>query len=327
LCELISHTAVCEDIARIVRGSQEICQPFREALTRQMEYARFGCLTRSVPVADTLDALRPGWDARRREENREKILAYVLGHVCHMPADKILNPLNANLDRDTAMAKWSRGLSTPSGPDAWPGRSKQYQDLFLFKTVYENGQRPPFSPAFFAPVTAAGAKGFNVEAVEELFRVLVQRAFLSLHHYLPDTIERINRLPFQPCYVSAHDYAEAYRRPDHDQYRTSITEVNFYDREDALIRLVRGIQRGDSPEAVDREQALAAATDQSLYAQVLALGYGYIHAASEYWRGTMTRAQLSVSLPEGQKPGDRWEDRWDFFNWKVPVTRAQRGFL
>jgi hypothetical protein len=24
LCELISHTAVCEDIARIVRGSQEI---------------------------------------------------------------------------------------------------------------------------------------------------------------------------------------------------------------------------------------------------------------------------------------------------------------
>ena len=93
--------------------------------------------------------------------------------------------------------------------------------------------------------------------------------------------------------------------PDPDKVRRFITEVNFYDRGEPIIQAARALQRGED---VDPEAVCAAmrADAQSHYAQALKMGCGYLLAASAFFAGKLSAAELRERFDIG-RPG--WDGK------------------
>ncbi len=96
-------------------------------------------------------------------------------------------------------------------------------------------------------------------------------------------------------------YAEAFARPDPEKVRRFITDVNFYDPEDGLIRLARALQRGEGTD-VDLAEAMAQAAEGSQYARALRRAFLYLCAAGEFFEGRLPEARVREMLDIG-KPG------------------------
>ena len=57
----------------------------------------------------------------------------------------------------------------------------------------------------------------------------------------------------------------------------------FYDRNDTILQLAAALRRGDPESVIDFQGACREATTQSLYAQTLAAGSGYLQAAGDFF--------------------------------------------
>jgi hypothetical protein len=184
-----------------------------------------------------------------------------------------------------------------------------YHDAFVLREVYGSGTEEPYSP-----FTAArdlpdhpGSAAVPVETLEELFGVIWQRTMIRMHTFSPDEddieawLERLFDARAE-LYVDIARYAEALLRPDPGKVKRFIRDVNFYDPDDAVIRLARGLQRGERVEADTIGRALEAAASQSHYAQALAKAMGYLSTATEYFGRKIDEDTLNDRLDIG-KPG------------------------
>ena len=139
------------------------------------------------------------------------------------------------------------------------------------------------------------------EVLEDLFNLIGARLVIGLHTFAPDGQDVngwMRRLvAWQRAYKELfHHYAEVYRAPAPDKLRRFVAETNFYNREDALIRLARSMQRGAIAPRPDVDAALEAAGSQSHYARALRQGQMYLRAASAYMDGAIARPALLKRL-------------------------------
>ena len=85
--------------------------------------------------------------------------------------------------------------------------------------------------------------------------------------------------------------------------RRFITEVSFYDRGEPIILAARVLQRGEEISPVE-VCALMRADAQSHYAQALKMGCGYLLAASDFFVGKRSAAELRERFDLGKAGWD-----------------------
>ena len=296
MSENITHTAVTDDCARLAIHSPSVCSAFKECLGKHLGLARLAGVTRSGDRFTTklLAKYRDAWPKRTEGSALAQKLAFVLGWLCHRAADRQMKPIFHATD--------------PNCPES-PTDCSVYHDVFLLREVYAGSTREPYSPATVEPrmESLPGARLIGVEAVEELFRAMWQRALIGLHTFIPDQddiegwLERLFAKR-QEFYVDLRRYAEAFAEPDPEKMKRFVYDVNFYDASDPIIRLARSLQEGSGSEGINLDEAVVAAESQSEYAQALRKGYLYIQAASEYFERHIGEEALRDRLDVG-KPG------------------------
>lgn len=282
MSENITHIAVCDDSLRLLVQMPETCQAFRSAISEHLDIAELGAVTRSTDRfnPNLLQRIRDGWETRRPEQNLERKLAYSLGALCHRAADRTMKPIFAQVAPEDTQN---------------PKTISIYHDVFLFREVYKEGVEKPYSPAMFASETA----------FEEHFRVLVQRALLSIHTFIPDLtdpegwLDRLFKLR-QDFYVALSRYAETYYHPDPELTQRYLTEVNFYNPKDDLIRLARMVQTGHAVTSDAVERALHSGQSESRYAYALRRGLGYLRAANRFFIGALDLDGLKTACEIGR---------------------------
>ncbi len=284
MSEQITHTAVTDDCARLALHAHETCAAFRAALADHMDVVRLGGITRGGDhfTVDLLGRLREARPQQGGERRPQQKLAFVLGWLCHRAADRQMKPVFRSTDPDCPRR---------------PTDCSVYHDVFLYREVYACGEREPYAPDFL-DVQPAG--------LERLFRLLLQRSLLAMHTFIPggEDIDAwldavIDRR--QQFTVDIARYAEAFARPDPDRVKRFITDVDFYDPEDALIRLARALQRGEATD-VDLEEAVSAAAEGSQYARALRRAFLYLRSAGEFFEGRLPESEVRERLDIG-KPG------------------------
>ncbi|MGD2174143.1 MAG: hypothetical protein PVJ27_01980 [Candidatus Brocadiaceae bacterium] len=298
MSENITHTAVCDDCCRLILHDTDTCAAFRESLSSHHDAARLGGVTRWGDrfTVDLLGRYREAWPARSEEDRAlPRKLAFVLGWLCHRAADRQLKPVFRATDPDC---------------DRSPTDCSIYHDVFLFREVYDEGRRAPYAPAVLEqpPESAPAAGALNVAEIEELFRLLAQRALLALHTLMPDPDEAdgwLERLfeRRQRFRVDIGRYAEAFADPDPDKTRRFIEEINFYDPEEPLIRLARGLQHGEPVESVPLQEALDGAASGCIYARTVRRGCLYLRAANGYFLGRLEEDEVRRRLDIGEPGG------------------------
>ena len=209
MSENITHIAVCDDCLRLMLQMPDIRDNFKQAATDHLDIAQLGSVTRSTDSFNPglLKRLRDDWDGRQPKDNFELKLAYSLGALCHRVADRTMKPVFA---------------AAGAGDKQSPKDVSIYHDVFLFREIYKEGVEKPYSPEMFGMKTP----------FEEHFRVLSQRALLSIHTFIPDRtdaeawLDRLFSLR-QKFYVEISRYAEAYYHPDPEKTKKYIVDVNF----------------------------------------------------------------------------------------------------
>jgi hypothetical protein len=222
-------------------------------------------------------------------------LAFVLGWLCHRAADRQMKPVFHRADPDCAED---------------PTDCSVYHDVFIFREVYAGGGQGPYDPRTLQTrLEWPGGDGSRSAGdVEAFVRVALQRALLALHTFIPESndidawLERLIGLR-QRFDVDLSRYAEALAHPDPGKVRRFLTETNFYDAGDPIIRLARSLQQGQSDPAIALEGALSEARAGSEYAQALGKGYAYLNAASDFFRQRIGRDALRDRLDVGRPGG------------------------
>jgi hypothetical protein len=289
----IAHLGICDDTFRLARLHPQVHEHFKSLFDPCRDDAHMGSVTRSadkwsgdvIVWAAQQHALTPD----QRDPLTDRKLAFVLGSLTHRAADRLTKPITNC---------W-RGNPDGSG-DA--NESKIMQDICVWREVYGSGEGTaawPFTPDLLTPLPAEG---------EALFRLLLRRALIAMHTLNPDAqnihawLDRFFK-GLQTYPKSLELYAELAANWPEDKVKKYLVDKRFYQRDDPIIELARGIQHGQdaTPEQV---VAVVEATDasHSRYARALAKATQYLIAASDLFAGriALREAQrlFDVGVPE-----------------------------
>jgi hypothetical protein len=322
MSENVTHVAVCDDVARLAQHHAGVPGPFKQVLAQHLDIARLGAATRTADrwSAELIAWARDNWpvsangQAKDSEEGGmaatpERKLAFVLGALTHRAADRLFKPI---------FQYCRERYGEETGIEC-----SIHCDVYVFNEVYGAGQggaRPlnggaagngglptsmenPYQRAVFGAVN-----GETGRAVEEYLRVLWQRALIGMHTFSPDPQDMHGWLDrmftnAQAFSISLEQYRQAVERPDPAKFKRYVEDTHSYDRDDALIRLARRAQRGETPAAGEVEAALEATTEQSSrYARAVRKGLEYVLAGGRLWRGEIDVAEakkgFDVGVPE-----------------------------
>jgi len=293
--ENITHTAVVDDCVRLLLASDEICPAFKLAAREHLDMAHLGCITRSGDRCNPvlLETFRARWDSRAPEDHLEPKLAFVIGWLSHRAADRQMKPI-------------FRRFHPQEMRTETPTECSLYHDAFIFREVYAYGKEPPYHPAMFGPLFADLAEAVDVDSLQALAQVLMRRAFIATHTFIPDVqdpetwLDNLFRLQ-QSFHVSLERYDDAINHPNPAKVQRYIVGDNFYDTDEPIIAAARRLQRGEAVTAAEVTGAIHAEA-KSHYGIALKLGSGYIQAASDFFTSEMTVDELKVKLDIG-KPG------------------------
>ncbi len=282
MSEHITHTAILDDCFRLMLISNAICHDFHTVGYAHRESARLGAISRTDDrlSVQLLASLRTRWPERKAEQRLEQKLAFVLGWLCRRAAERQMTPVVTGTKN--------------------PMECSIYHDIFILRTIYADGKRAPFNEVIFDPQAHPAAASFNAGELEELVRLLLQRALISIHALKPDAqdvegwLERLFALR-QDFTINLQRYAQVFAQPDPEKIRSYITELNFYNENDPHIRVARAVQQRDELRASYVTEALQA-TPASQYGRALKRGYDYLQAASDFFSGKIERESLQQRL-------------------------------
>jgi hypothetical protein len=301
--ELITHTAIYEDCARLALISPRVCRAFKTTLERHGDIASMGCLTRGgdkFPV-QLLDYCREHWESRREGDFVEEKLAFTLGWRCHNAADRHFKPIYRKVQPEYYKNEVGADADEKNASDA-----RIYHDLIVYREVYDSGRRKGFSPYILQDSLSGHPAAASVAAVpvEAAMGAVFQRSLLGLQSFAAKETNRdawLKRFDQrrQDYYIDIHRYARGLEAPPPDWLRRFILENNFYDRRDPLIRLARALHQGARNPDIGLDQAVDQAARQSQYAQALRKAYLYITACSEFFERKIGEAELRPRLDLG----------------------------
>jgi len=276
MSEYITHIAVQEDTVRLAIHADEICDAFKLCFKEHNKAARMGSSSRgnSTFVVQNLQHFRDKWETRKPNDRIEDKLAFTLGWITHRAADRFFKP--------------KYGIFDKNPNNLHPVDIRIYHDVVLYEKVYNSGAREPFSKGFAQKnmKTHPGAKGFSLTKAEALFSPMYQSEILSLQSF--DTVkngaEFLKRVEdeFPTFTVDFDRFIEGVNNPDEENMQQMITEPNFYDEKDPIIKTARNLQEG-KPVAKASVLDMLNTAKQSQYAQVLGQSFKWIYEASQYF--------------------------------------------
>lgn len=284
MSESITHIGVVDDAARLALHAGDICESFKLVLRNHLDLARLGGVTRHGDLHNPglLESFRERWP----DEGLAPKLAFVLGWLSHRAADRCMKKLFRALDPECPLS---------------PTDCSVYNDVCVFQEVYDAGRKEPYIHAIL------GDQNIDVSVAEELLVGMWRRTLIRMHTFKPGDadiepwLDNVVRFQ-QEMRVDLKRYAKALVGPDPDKWRRFIEEPNFYDRQDALLRLVRSIQRGTPESSIDLDDAMAKAVGGCQYARCLERAFRYIKAANEFWGCRIQmeelKTRLDIGLPE-----------------------------
>lgn len=324
MSEHIAHIAVFEDTARLLEHAPDTPSAVRMVLERHYDAALSGTsssgsgrpgIHRRVTMP-LLDELRANADTLADDPALARKLAFLIGWVAHTGADTTLDvrdnyraagfTLDTGEETATTDEQRARGLSETE--------KQVYDDAFLFRTVYDGGRRStrsphePLHPAVLESDMAShpGSAHVDVAAVEPLVGAFRQNGLIELQS-LYGSEEAVegegldawldNFFGRRQEYMEVFsNYVRAFREPDPEKLRYYIHEFGLYDATDPLIALARSLQTGGDIADVDLHRALAAAPEQSLYAQALARAYELAQTVGRHVAGLTEPAAMAAAL-------------------------------
>jgi len=292
MSEGITHTAIVDDCARLALASSKVCEAFKKALTDHLDMARLGGITRHGDRHNValLASFREQWPPADENDTVPRKLAFVLGWLSHRAADRTMKKVFRDLDGDCAES---------------PRDCSVYNDACVLREVYGGGD--PFS--YVANEAGLkdhpGARGTNVAEAEDLFCAMWRRMLVRMHTFIPDDadaeawLEKVAQTQ-QRLYVDLKRYAAAYASPDPDKWKRFITDANFYDKDDAIVRVARSLQNGESRSSADVDAAMDDPGNESRYAYMLKRAFGYCLAASAWFEKKITEDEVNQRLEIGR---------------------------
>lgn len=140
-----------------------------------------------------------------------------------------------------------------------------------------------------------------MQELASLFTALGQRLLVRLHTFEPDAEDVDNWLARLIAWKEQQQrlflrYAKVCHSPEPDKVRQFVTQMNFFDCSDPLIRIARSLRRGSLPLASQVEPALEAASGQSQYAQAIQRGYTHLQAVGKFFAGILDLTKLKLQL-------------------------------
>jgi len=284
--ESITRTCIAADCARLALQSPTICRALKHCLNKNKDdvqpeespppaFLETFQLAGAVHsdnhfCASKIQEFRDEWPAHKTGDLLEDKLTFVLGSLCYNAADSMVYPAITAVHSSCSNTLTDCSI---------------YQDAFLIREVFAIDRNAKYSS----------------RQVQELLLSYWQRTLLVWHTFIPDTkdingwMERIFETHEQ-LHNNLSRYAEAICNPDSGKMKRFVHGLNFYDRRDPIIRLVRSVQSDSIDKAIDLQKAIRKAGSQSLYAQALRKGHFYLQASSDYFNRSIDRASLFEQL-------------------------------
>ena len=304
----IAHLGFCDDTFRLAGKHPDVEPRFKSIMETHREQAHLGAITR---YADKWTVPMVHWARREaakaegeRDQHLDDKIAFMLGSLTHRSADRLTKPITKcfpGKDESGHPIRDERGGNA--------NESKIMQDLFVYREVYAQGEQ---GGGLFSPLDIGEFQTPAAKQAEDLYRILLRRAFIAMHTINPDVADTHDWMDklfqgMQKYPKSLEEYRELNEAWDPEKVKLYLTEKNFYNEEDELIRLARKLQHG---EAVTGQTVKAAhdaidadtATDQSRYARSLAKSLDYVLAATAAFRGEIDEAETAgrfdIGVPE-----------------------------
>lgn len=278
MSEYITHVAVHDDCRNLALFVEDTAAELKQSLRNHPRVSLLGSLA-SRGDRFTVDLLRKGKDTWPSEA-AERMLAFLFGWRSHLAADRQLKTLFRLLEPQVFLTDRVDG----------PTEVSIYQDIFILREMYSNGEQAPFAANMLVPQHAS-------KSINGLFVGLWQNSLLGIQAFAQGD-ERLESwfdkflAQRQTFYVDAERYVTAYNQTDPEKMRYVVETHRFYDRSDPLIRLARSLQSGKPDRSIDFEVALEAAKTQSHYARALRRGCLYTKAASAFLANDIDEAEL-----------------------------------
>ncbi len=317
MSENITHTAIADDVRRLLVEDPSLPPLLRESMLERHESLRLGAVTRggdqwTIAIVDWARQQPPPDSGGPDPQVKDK-LAFVMGTLTHRAADRLMKPL-VQFHRENEPDKAFDG-----------GREcTMHCDVFILREVFltdtesaghtdsrtaghNTGHTVGHTAGHPYPATLLDPPAQAAREIEAMIRVLVQRALIGLHTLAPqdsDILGWIDRLLSlrQRYTIDLDRYARIVREWSPQREKKYLTDVHFYDRTDPLIALARAIQRRQ-PRPHTLESALAATGESSSrYARALAKSIDYIRSAGALLDGRISpeaaRGPLEIGVPE-----------------------------
>ena len=304
----IAHLGFCDDTFRLAALHPDVEPRFKPIMDAHREEAHLGAITRyadkwTVPMVHwaRVEAAKP---SEEQDPHLDDKIAFMLGSLTHRSADRLTKPITKCFPGKDASGN---PIRDERGGNA--NESKIMQDLFVYREVYAQGDE---GGGLFSPLDIGEFKTPAARQAEDLYRILLRRAFIAMHTINPDvadTHDWMNKLfkGMQSYPKSLEEYRELNEAWDPGKVKLYLTEKHFYDADDELIALARKLQHGGSVTgeavkaahtAVDADTAI----DQSRYARSLAKSLDYLLAATAAFRGEIDEAETArrfdIGVPE-----------------------------
>ena len=286
MSEHVTHIAVAEDSARVAAYDPDFSPIFKQCIERFPNAVRWGSTSRSGDtfILPLIAKWREEW--QNTPEQQEK-LAYIIGWAGHLAGDRTFKPVF----RITDLAYYVRGYPGPS-------HASIYHDAVMMHEAFDDGHRAPFHPSVLRPMLKGhpAADVVPVDKIENAFAMSFGNDMAQFKRFLATNRNREKGFlentdsEMQKFYVEMDRYTEAYCTPDAARIRKYILKPNFYNRSDDIIRIAEKMKMGVMPD-ISLQKALAASSEQSLYAQALALGHQFYMAASDFFHERISKEE------------------------------------
>lgn len=286
MSEQVTHYAVADDARLFALASPRVNGTFKNNLRDNHAALRLGALTRKSEVfaGALIKDLRERWQQGRSHDAEKQ--AFCLGTLTHRATDRLMKPI--------------------FDAQAYDGRYtykdvSYYHDIFIFRKVYDNGNKEPFIPEQFDEMLEHPDVNIDLGVLEQLHKVFWQRRLLNTHTFKPDTDEPDIWLSnlfnvLQNDVVDLQKYYQALTNPDPELVRRATEQVNFYHDEDGILKLAHDLRRGREVSEEDFLKRSHLGDKNSLYARALAKAYGYLQIASEFWEGRLEESLFQDAI-------------------------------
>ncbi|AHM60263.1 hypothetical protein D770_10030 [Flammeovirgaceae bacterium 311] len=284
MSEHITHIAVYEDACSLIAFSPSFPQVFKTSVSRYPDCGLMASASRGNHL-HALPILARVKDKDQPTEDDLKLMAAALGWIIHRAADLTVKPLYRITGKEYAVSGIPEYVH------------EIYHDAATFRYVYDEGRRKSVSPHVHlsaatleeAMKSHPASKVVDAESVEFLVAGLVHGDLMGLQHFSTQAPKDLNSAlntffaRRQRLYEDLRIYIQAYQDPDANLYRKFVTDSNYYNEQDELLRLVRSLQKGKAEASISLDAALEQAPKQSIYTQALHRSYQFLDTARKYF--------------------------------------------